>query len=261
MFPSASQVNEDRRDQKVLAWLKASSHSYEEDRDETLQILRNRNVRSALSQNQEDFDVSLAREMSGLSFDEVGRINEDIHGVPDYIEETPELIRESLRELHHLFDENPFKSKAFFMAIQQNESYVMSREFGLIFLRAEKFDTQKACQRLLFFLDKKLQYFGEGTLTRRLQLRDLSLGARKTLKRGSFQLLPFRDRTGRIIIFESNMTGERRYDHVRYYVSSCQPASANPPGCGACLSLTFWFLKFEVKESGGFKKEPCKVVC
>ena len=87
-----------------------------------------------------------------------------------------------------------------------------------MFLRAELFDVPKAVKRLLFFLQKKLELFGEQTLTRDLRLSDLSEDAQHALENGSFQLLPFRDRSGRIIFIEFMFTGDKQYRHVKDFV-------------------------------------------
>lgn len=214
----------DTKNQKVLQWVNGTLlDSYEDpDDDEPLSIIRKRNAKTAPSSNYKDFDSSLAKQLNQLSIDERGRMFEHIHGVAPRIEETPEFIDSKLQDLHCQLGRMTPKPQAYFLAIRQNEGYVMSKSFGLMFLRSELFDVPKALTRLLLFLEKKLEYFGPDALTRSLRLSDLSEGAQSTLENGSFQLLPFRDQSGRLIFVEAIFTGDRGFPHVSCYVSMPQ---------------------------------------
>ena len=67
------------------------------------------------------------------------------------------------------------------------------------FLRCELFDVRKAAQRMLKFLDIALELFGEDALRRPIRLSDFSKEEMRYLKKGRYQVLPNRDRSGRRI--------------------------------------------------------------
>lgn len=208
--------------QKVFDWVdRKLLHSFGDDNgaDETLTTVKRHARHSVATENERNFDTSLAREFNNLSIEKRGRHLEEIHGVATIPEENPAFLDEHLRKLHRLLDETPNKPLAYTLALEQNQAYIRSRLFGLMFLRAELFDVPKAVKRLLFVLQKKLEFFGEQTLTRDLRLSDLPEDAQHALENGSFQLLPFRDRSGRIIFIEFMFTGDREYRHVKDFVS------------------------------------------
>lgn len=226
LTPQHTQLNMNSNDEdesrRVIEWVSSKLlHSFGDDdpADETLSVVKQPSSQSAAIENKR-FDSSLAKEFNKLSIQERGKKLEEVHGVAPIPEENPEFLEAKLTELKVVIQEAPNKPRAYFQALEQNEGYVNSPKFGLMFLRAELFRVEKAATRLLFFLKKKLEFFGEDALTRDLRLSDLPEDAQKTLENGPCQLLPFRDRSGRIIFVEAMFTGERRYPHIKDYVSS-----------------------------------------
>jgi hypothetical protein len=70
-----------------------------------------------------------------------------------------------------------------------------------MFLRADRFDAEKAAKRFTLWLDWKLKLFGQERLCQwHIGLDDLDDDARWTVKSGFFQMLPERDSRGRLII-------------------------------------------------------------
>ena len=152
-----------------------------------------------------DSDELLVKEWNQLSLTEREHVEEEVHGVAIYQKEDNEaFVKESLEhledELHKLRKRRPSYDKAVFL----NPSYVKSRDFRLLFLRSEYFDTKKAAERLVGHFDLKLQLFGLDKLSRDIKLEDLPEEAVAALNCGAIQILPGKDRTGRSIICVAN---------------------------------------------------------
>lgn len=80
--------------------------------------------------------------------------------------------------------------------------YVKSQNFLLAFLRCEFFDAKKAAMRLVKYLELVYDLFGEEALRRPLRVDDFrSKEEIEVLDAGNQQLLPFRDRCGRRVLF------------------------------------------------------------
>ena len=96
----------------------------------------------------------------------------DIHAVGDAVDETPELVASSLEQL--VKEVNLIQDKkAYDAAVSQSFEFVSSREFQMKFLRAERFDVNKAAERMVYHFDKKRELFGADSLGRELRLSDL----------------------------------------------------------------------------------------
>jgi len=85
---------------------------------------------------------------------------------------------------------------------------VNTAEFRLKFLRCELFDAKKAAARLVSFLDFLMDVFDdkEDLLLRPMRMSDFDKNEYIILKTGNFQLLPFRDRSGRRIVTISDLS-------------------------------------------------------
>ena len=139
-------------------------------------------------------------------------INEEVHGVRCMApEENPEMIKESLVQLSDELDS--IRVKPAFDRCQEllderrhqgfrGRSYVNSDEFRLRFLRADLFDPKKAARRLVMYLDFLMNLWNgkEELLLRQVRLSDLDKREHAILRVGNFQLLPYRDRSGRRIM-------------------------------------------------------------
>ena len=183
----------------------------------SLRDLQHRLLGKHLEHNAEDsvasaalVDSVLAKEFSKLSTQERSRTYEELHGVNDCVEETPILLRNSLRQLDEALAQITVKP-AYEMAVQQNKDYVMDTNFRLMFLRADGFHPEKAATRLVGFLEGKLQYFGESLLTKRIQFSDLDEDDQACVKGGHLQVLPSRDQSGRPIIIDADIYHDYSY--------------------------------------------------
>ncbi len=166
---------------------------------------------TSLTMQFDETELLLAREFSSLSLQERNKVIESIHGVDDIVKETPHLIVKKLRDFQKALDKlllsNAEQSnitvatrKAYEEAQRQSKTYVQSRSFRLMFLRAESFEPSLAAQRMLIHLEEKLSRFGPQALTRPLTIKDLSPQSRAMLvDLGIHQWLPTRDSVGRAV--------------------------------------------------------------
>lgn len=153
----------------------------------------------------------LSQEMMNLSMNDRNDIQEEIHGVKCLaMEESPEYLEAALRELAYTIDElTPNYEKQAYLQSQQPPqngpnrdyrsypTYVNEADFRLRFLRCELFDIRKAAQRMLKFLDIAKELFGVYALRRPIRLSDFSKEEIRYMKKGRYQVLPNRDRSGR----------------------------------------------------------------
>jgi hypothetical protein len=163
-------------------------------------------------------DALLANDLNQMSLKERGLLYEQIHGVDERIEETPDFVTECLRVLDLRLSAIA-KKPAYDLAIRTSIDYVMDRKFRLMFLRAECFDAQKAAMRLARFMDFKLELFGEKALTRYLYLSDLDKESFEFLKAGGIQMLPARDRAGRVVLGDYSLLGRISFPSADIFVS------------------------------------------
>lgn len=135
-----------------------------------------------------------------LSLEERDKALSDLNGVPDSIDETPELLERYFKELARELE--AIRSKAAYeIALHQSPSLANLRSFQLRFLRAERFDIQKAAQRIVRHFETKRELFAEETLGREIQPSDLSEEDLQAFRTGYVRLLPLRDQAGRLIVF------------------------------------------------------------
>ena len=152
-----------------------------------------------------EVDSILAKNLSDLPQKERERSYYDIHGVPQQIEETPEFIQKSLRELDAAV-ENIQERKAYSLAKAMNSDYVSDRDFRLRFLRGEYFDPKAAAHKLVNHFEVKLDLFGASKLTKDICQDDLEDEDIEALYDGWQQRVPLTDSSGRgiRIVFASS---------------------------------------------------------
>ncbi len=175
----------------------------------------------------EDVNEMLSQELLKMSLLDRTDIQEEIHGVRCLsVKESPELLRKSLQEFKKNLDALPdFKKKTYLqiLSVVQEEQKLQKEQklpptkhyaiddmdFRLRFLRAELFDSKRAVLRFLNYFDFVHEFWGfEVVSKRQVCLSDFSKEELKFFKKGYFQLLPFRDRSGRrvIVILGENKT-------------------------------------------------------
>eukprot|EP00934_Nitzschia_sp_Nitz4_P001639 Nitzschia sp. Nitz4//scaffold313_size41840//25742//27504//NITZ4_007437-RA/size41840-snap-gene-0.32-mRNA-1//1//CDS//3329547433//1639//frame0 len=149
--------------------------------------------------DQKQFDASLAQEFNSLSIQDRELSYEEVHGVAEIMEENPEMLERHLAEFDVAVQHIAHKP-AYDLAYSQDPGYLHSRKFRLMFLRSDRFVAADAAQRMVRFLEKKRNFFGEQCLTRSLMLQDLSKDELASLKTPTCSVLPSRDRSGRLVM-------------------------------------------------------------
>jgi hypothetical protein len=181
--------------------------------------------------------VLLAQELYKLSFEEREKVFSDVHGVSDVIDETPQLLAESLAGFNKALqaasmdndknnDKNNNKS-VYDLAKEQDENYVKALDFQLKFLRADNFNPVKAAARMLKYLEAKQKLFGSDKLTKNITLNhDFSAEDLQVARSGLGSLLPLRDRTGRLVLcWMTQLRGDGSFLARVSYVMLCHVMS------------------------------------
>ncbi len=190
-----------------------------------------------MSVNNDDVDVSIstdlhameklwARELYELSLKERETINNELHGVlvsdenanheKDWSEEQYRFYLDTFQQ--EVDTKIPFEDKqSYLKGLNQRSSYIMSSDFRLGFLRAERYNTEKAAMRYCRCLDFLVEFFGEFALKRPLLMSDLTKKETKFLREGYVQILPSRDRLGRRILMQLGSYGGNQYSELEKF--------------------------------------------
>jgi hypothetical protein len=152
----------------------------------------------------------LALDLNKISLNERDKVFEDLHGVPDLVDESPELVASCLAELEPGIAKIR-RRDAYIVAASKDSSYTSSRTLRLKFLRAENFESDRAAARLVGFFETKLELFGPDPLARDLLLSDLDEDDQKCLQSGLMTLVPAKDAAGRGIVTWVPMLKERGF--------------------------------------------------
>lgn len=169
--------------------------------------------------NQRDFDASMAKELNSLSLQDRERSYEEVHGVAELFDETPEKTAEKIEGLVEALGAISSKP-AYDKAIELDREYVEDPKFRKMFLRAEDWDTDKAATRLVKYMEKKRKFFGDDSMVRSLTLKDLNKKDLAALKTGTYSILSGRDRSGRCIAFGNSLCGPIPYKDMLDSVSA-----------------------------------------
>ena len=181
-----------------------------------------------------DADKLLLKELQQLSVNDRGRVQEEIHGVSTcaIVEDENKIIeglkcleneirtirREVFLSLDHVSSAGNSYSKSIwpYLAVDEENSssstistnahkrmlysYIFHEEFRLRFLRADLYDAKKAAHRYLRCIESLLKYYGNYALQRPLIYEDLGKECQDAAKTGFMQVLPSRDRAGRLVV-------------------------------------------------------------
>eukprot|EP00980_Cylindrotheca_fusiformis_P012662 scaffold3098_cov158-Cylindrotheca_fusiformis.AAC.1 len=161
---------------------------------------------STVSTEKEDLDKYLAQSMNALSVKDREAALEEVNGIASTEPEDPGTLELCLQELNeHLMQ---LKQGTYYeVAEKMDRDYVTDRDFRIMFLRANRYasngqnryDPKKAAKQMKNFFDTKHLLFGEDKLVKEITLDDLDEDDKRGLQRGSIQVLPVRDRAGRLI--------------------------------------------------------------
>ena len=103
-------------------------------------------------------DKLLAEAIHNMTLQEREKVYEDIHGVSETIEETSDLLRQSLIDLEYELSLITEKV-AYDKAMAKSKDYVTDVAFRLSFLRAERFHCNKAASRMVRHFETKLKNY------------------------------------------------------------------------------------------------------
>jgi hypothetical protein len=181
------------------------------DDDNSVQLQQQQQQQQHQDIGHKDSENMFSKALLNLSFNDRNTIEEEMHGVSCMaIEETPELIEESLHQFDLELDMIESKvayNKAINMIANIGDplthSFILSKEVKLRFLRAEFFDPCKSASRYTKYIDLLFEIYGECALRRPIRLEDLNREELSFLKSGQYQLLPYRDRSGRRILVDA----------------------------------------------------------
>ncbi|KAL3941128.1 MAG: hypothetical protein SGBAC_004467 [Bacillariaceae sp.] len=173
------------------------------------------------NRTKEEIDSFLAQSMTSLSFNEREAAYEELHGIANANPETQERISMWLSRFETYL--NTIKTgSAYEIAEAMDRSYVTAPKFRMIFLRADRYDVEKAAHRMLKFMEIKKDLFGVGKLVQNITLQDLDEDDIACLRNGSVQIAPVPDIAGRQVLVGipclrqyNSMESELR---ARYYI-------------------------------------------
>jgi len=121
-------------------------------------------------------DADLAADMNALSFAERQVLEEDIHGVADKIEETPEFIAKKVEEMVEAMAKlNTRQQQALDRAVFLRPSLAEGVNFHLIFLRARRFRPVDAAKLMGAYFQGKRDLFGDDLLIHRITWDDVCI--------------------------------------------------------------------------------------
>eukprot|EP00934_Nitzschia_sp_Nitz4_P001596 Nitzschia sp. Nitz4//scaffold72_size95085//12875//14353//NITZ4_004745-RA/size95085-processed-gene-0.79-mRNA-1//1//CDS//3329557330//1596//frame0 len=158
------------------------------------------NTSAEVDTTNEKADTLTAEELAALTATDRERIFHDIHGVSDRVNETDQMIQESLHQMKKELSTLASTHNAYQRALEQNPSYVNDPAFRLRFLRADRFNVSQATHRYFLHYEKKLELFGEDRLTHHLTQKDLNKDDLDALYNTMGYTLPDRDPAGRLIL-------------------------------------------------------------
>jgi len=194
--------------------------------------------------NPDDVDKLLLKELQGLSVLDRGLVQEEIHGVStcavseddeniyDGLQRLEDEIRAARREVLVSPDQKSRSGNIYsesiwaYLAVEEEGSsptastancatrllysYIFHEDFRLKFLRADLFDAAKAAHRYLRCVECLLKYFGSYALQRPLMYEDLGKECHDAAKAGYVQILPSRDRAGRLVVVSQSAMNKSR---------------------------------------------------
>eukprot|EP00980_Cylindrotheca_fusiformis_P029779 scaffold23836_cov137-Cylindrotheca_fusiformis.AAC.1 len=200
----------------------------------------------AVSDGSRSVDEIIASELQKLSLAEREKVYEDVHGVSDMIEETPELIASCLEQMDHEVELSNDKD-AYEQAKLQSLSFVSNRLLRLAFLRCTSFNPKRAAQRFVQYFSCKLETFGAEKLVKpRITLEDIGEDAARVLELGTVQVLPQRDSKGRAVIVSAPA-----------FLKPVLPAYDDPV---PLMTKAFWYLISTLSEDEETQKKGTVIV-
>lgn len=202
------------------------------------------------TQRTTEVDDIIIQGMNSLSFVELQKEQEDLHGVSTDVMERQEDVARTLIDLeahlqsamqssqsqspspsqqsnHHENtgsmssssnnnninnNSNNSHMSAYQTALQMDPSYVQDRNFRMAFLRANRYDPKAAANQMFRHFSIKLDLFGVEPLARHVRLSDLAKDDMDYLLQGSYHISAMKDRANRTILVE--IPGRRKFQTI-----------------------------------------------
>lgn len=187
-----------------------------------------------------DIDSLLAREMASMSLKERQLAEAEVHGMADN-KERPGLLQQCVEEMELSLEELK-GGTAYEVAEAMDPQYVKSPKLRIMFIRADRWNTWEASERMIRFFELKLELFGTGKLCKDITLEDLDADDMESLRSGHHQLSPHKDSAGRVILV--GLLALRKFKTVEALVSNqCSWRMIQVPLHSQC---TDYFSSFEL---------------
>ena len=139
--------------------------------------------------------------MNQLSAHARNRAVDELHGVEE-TDESPQKVEQLLQEMDSVLaarkEAKRPGTEAFILAELQDLDFVMA--LRLQFIRATHYEVNEAASLMLKYHEVKLKLFGYEKLTSHITLSDLCEEAIDILNSGYYQVMPFPDAVGRLIL-------------------------------------------------------------
>jgi hypothetical protein len=150
-------------------------------------------------EEEDQLDSVIANALQNMSREEREKIVHDQHGVADVIDENPDFLQQQMKEMDYWSQRLKQKrnTHAYLTAEARDRDFV--ERSRLNFLRAEFFNPKKAAARMIRYFEFKRYLFGDAKLCQRIVYKDLDADDIRAMRKGFMQILPGRDRAGRVI--------------------------------------------------------------
>eukprot|EP00535_Pseudo-nitzschia_heimii_P007973 CAMPEP_0197177948 /NCGR_PEP_ID=MMETSP1423-20130617/3372_1 /TAXON_ID=476441 /ORGANISM="Pseudo-nitzschia heimii, Strain UNC1101" /LENGTH=661 /DNA_ID=CAMNT_0042627575 /DNA_START=57 /DNA_END=2042 /DNA_ORIENTATION=+ len=147
----------------------------------------------------------------------------------------------------------------------ENHYAIDDPAFRLRFLRSELFDVRKAVVRYCNYLNFVQELWGSVALEREIILSDLDRSENALFRKGYFQVLPFRDRSGRRIITllgeMGNGTDKRAMAKAIFYVwDAATRDSAESQKTGSILVMEGYCWEDGIDSPNEFSKDDLELI-
>jgi len=167
--------------------------------------------KSAVRLDDNELDKLIVQGMNSLSFNELQKEQEELHGVSADKAEKPADVDNMLIDvqdhLQQIKGGTPYED-----AERLNQDYVRNRDFQMHFLRANEYDPKAAAEQMIRHFEMKASLFSKDKLARDILLSDLDDDDIACLLRGSYQVTAFKDRSNRKILVQ--LPGLREYKTI-----------------------------------------------
>eukprot|EP00934_Nitzschia_sp_Nitz4_P009185 Nitzschia sp. Nitz4//scaffold4_size323378//317749//319957//NITZ4_000718-RA/size323378-augustus-gene-0.62-mRNA-1//-1//CDS//3329553573//9175//frame0 len=174
--------------------------------------------------------------------------------------EDPKQLEEALENFrNHIATQQ--NNASLELALRKLPDYVMDRGFLLSFLRSCEFDWKEAVKKLNDFMDMKRLLFGEDSLCRDMELRDLRKEDMDVLVEGGFQFLKDSDVAGRRVLYvqmtgiKGSFTAKENLARALFYCVMAELEDENVQKQGVVM---LWDLMMEY--TGGYDYEAHRLM-